>query len=156
MPTVYHKSKRKTEDAYEALINVKYGEYLDGIPIFKGLSASDLETPRIELVASRATPELIGDDDIGGYVTGNMFVEVEWKVVSHKSDLDRNVHGNRCAEFEDIAMANDIIDQLNNLGIYDFRAFTWRPGLNEDEIIDDEVVTRYEGILYMAPSTLES
>jgi hypothetical protein len=166
MAAPYHKAKRKSEDAIEALINRNRGDllvYVDEagatqeLPIFKGLSGADLTVPRIQIVAEKAAPEVFGEGDIGGVATGNMFVTVHIAVIGNAHDLtstsnDKDTFVVWCGVVEDALMNRDVADKLNQSGVQDFRAYTWRPEESEDAIDEDRVVCTYSGVLYMAPS----
>jgi len=158
MASPYHYSKRKTEDALEALITQNRDELISAMPIFKGFSGNTLTTTRIEILASRAEPEIFGEGPIGGHVTGNFFVDVVVTVSTHIAGMDRDEHGKNCAAVEDILMSNGIIDELTNLPAApdDYTAFAWRPGVSEDDADDEQMKTSYEGIMYCCPSIPEN
>ena len=91
--------KRKTEDAVASWIDTTTGSNISALTAFKGISGSELTTPRYEVVAERAEPEIIGDT-----VTGNWNVEVRVSVVTNFEDTNRATHGEYVAYIEDVLM----------------------------------------------------
>ena len=154
MPAPHTHVKRKTEDAIEGLLNLLKKNELSGVTFFKGLSLSELTTPRVEIVAPRAEPEIIG-----ATTTGNFNLEgVMITVVSHAGDADRGGHARRCGAVEDILMRGDVEDQINNsIGVTDYEIFEpgWTPGIGEDSIDEHEIRSEYLVAVYCRPSASE-
>ncbi len=149
MAAPYTYIKRKAEDALAAVVNSLKGTGLDGVTFFKGLSFGTLSTPRLEILAPKASPERFGET-----YTGNWTVTLICAVVSHKNDGERDQHGLFCGTFEDIVMRDDMETQMNAAGITDFTAFDpgWYPGDSDDSVEGSEVRTEYEMSIYCKPS----
>ena len=161
MADPYTYIKRKAEDAFAGLIQRRAEDDLDSIQITKGQSFNTLESSRVEVVCSRAMPQVVGDDElIGGEVTGNWFCEIQVAVMTHfdgdDGDYSRSTHGKRCGYVGDVFMAEDVVDQLNAIdAVSAFEAFAWRPGMSEDDVDEMGARTIFEGNLYCAPSAVE-
>ena len=142
--------KRKVEDAFEALVNALQNSDISSIQKYKGFSGSELTTPRIQYVATRAVPERFGE-----HYSGNFTVTLVVTVVSHVSDATRDTHAKRCGAIEDIIMRDDIEFYMNNrISVRDFQCYDpgWYPGESEDLTNDSEMMTMYTCECYCWPS----
>lgn len=147
--------KRKLEDGFEEVL-----EYLarssigTGVTFFKGFSGSELSTPRVEIVAGEASPEVLGD-----FVTGNWLVELQVRVVTNYNDNTRAQHETIAGYIEDVIMRDDIPSQINTTGqVTDFTVFNgamgWLPGAGEDSVNgENEYMSNYNVTVYCAPTT---
>lgn len=157
MARQYTAIKRKTEDAIEALINKFKGAKLNGVTFYKGFDfTQELKTPRLEILATKATPEVIADT-----VTGNWMVELSVSIVSYYKDTARNAHEKRIGVVEDIFMRPDVPDLVNNLStITNYTIFNgvygWRPGDGDDLTDGKEFKSSYAVRLRCAPRTFET
>ena len=136
----YSYIKRKCEDAVELLLNLLCANELAGVAIFKGNSNTELTTPRVEVVAHTATPEIIGNT-----VTGNWHVNLTIALFDHWADAVRDVHSQRLGAIEDMVMRNDLKTQLASSSI-DFTLFGgvegWMPLSEEDIPQEGELQTK--------------
>lgn len=135
--------KRKIEDAVEALINNVQPGALDSITIFKGCSFSELTTPRVEIVAESARPQIVGSAE-----TGNWTVELKVTVCTHKDDATRTQHGERCEAVEEVILRNDVVELLNGAGIEDLYVMEFTPGASTDRPEGSEVKSEYEATVF--------
>jgi len=152
MSAPFHLVKRKTEDAWENVINALKGTNLAGLTIVKAFDTVTLKDARIEIMVPVAEPEKIGD-----IITGNYFVQVFLTLISIKEDQTRTVHGLRAGELGDIIMRDDVEAQLNTAGggVTDYHAFppSWTPGTITDTVENDiELHTEFTGEVKCAPS----
>jgi len=154
MAAPFHFIKRKVEDGFAAVLTFLAGSNLSGVALVKGLAGSALSTPRVEIIAHTATPEIIGDT-----VTGNWMVELTVNVITEYSDTTRAVHASNCGYVEDVIMRDDIPSQINTTGeVTDFTVFNgamgWLPGASTDLVNgDDEYMSQYDVTVYCAPTT---
>jgi len=158
MGAPYGKICSKVEDAFEGVINALIGSELSGVTIFKGFQgAAELTVPRIHIVASSATAEVIGD-----LFTGNWRVEVTVALVSQYQDTDRDTRESMSAALFDMLLRQDIEHQLNNRGgVQDFAAFGGEQGEGEGympqqitrEPLDHGFIETLTGTLYCMPRT---
>jgi hypothetical protein len=144
MARQYTAIKRKTEDAIESLINKFKGTSLSGVTFYKGFDFTNaLNTPRLEIVCSKAEPEIVGDE-----VTGNWTCEVSVAITSNYKDTSRSVHEKRIGVVEDVFMRPDVPELVNNLStIQNYTIFGgiygWRPLDGEDSTNENEFQSRY-------------
>jgi len=156
MARQYTAIKRKAEDAIEKLINKFKGSNLTGVTFYKGFDFSqELKTPRLEIIVSKATPEIVGPE-----VTGNWILELSVSIVSYYKDTTRAVHEKRIGTIEDIFMRPDVAELVNNISsVTNFTIFKgvygWQPGDGTDLTDGKEFKSMYEVTLKCAPRTFE-
>ena len=152
MAKQYTAIKRKTEDAIEALINKFKGSNLNCVTFYKGFDFSEeLKTPRLEIVAAKAVPEIVGPE-----VTGNWTVDLSVTIVSYYKDTTRTVHELRIGVIEDVFMRPDVAELVNNLSsVNNFTVFSgvhgWRPGNGLDTTDGKEFKSMYDVTIKCAP-----
>jgi hypothetical protein len=151
-PGPYTYIRRKAENALEKLLDKLSLGGLDGVDIFKGLSASELTVPRIGILCETAEPEVLDS-----LITGNWHCEMMTSVISHISDLNSDTHADRCGIVEDIIMRNNVADHINDLpGMDGFHVFGgvmgWMPGPSSEEVGEDFIATIIRVNMYCAPS----
>jgi len=152
MARQYTAIKRKTEDAVEALINKFKGSNLTGVTFYKGFDFSqELKTPRLEIVAAKAVPEIVGPE-----VTGNWTVDLSATIVSYYKDTTRAVHEKRIGVIEDVFMRPDVSELVNNLSsVQNFTIFQgvygWKPGDGLDVTDGKEFKSMYDVTIKCAP-----
>ena len=157
MARQYTAIKRKTEDAVEALINKFKGTKLSGVTFYKGFDFSqELKTPRLEILAPKAVPEVIADT-----VTGNWTVDLTVSIVSYYKDTNRATHEKRIGVIEDIFMRPDVADLINNLSsVTNYTVFSgvygWMPGDGDDLTDGKEFKSSYSVRIKCAPRTFET
>jgi hypothetical protein len=138
--------KRKVEDAIESVLEDLAGTALNSITVFKGVSFSEKTTPRIEIVADTATPQIVG-----GVETGNWTVRVVVSVCTHKNDATREQHGQRCDAVEEVFLRTDVVTVLNAAGVEDFYCMEFTPGQTRDRVDGSEIISDNEAELFCAP-----
>jgi len=153
MSTSYHKLRQKAEDAIERVI-LSHTSDLSDCAFFKRHNNQTLSTPRIAIACTRVEPEIIGGEGgFAGELTGNGFAYVSVFVTSHRSELDRETHNERCALVEDALMRNDVVALINRDTADQLHAYSWRPEyVGDDDGNEIEVTTPYGGILYCCPT----
>jgi len=153
----YREARRRAENAFESVVLAYGGDAVSGVTIYKGLSNADLASPRLEIMAGAARPEYeTGDAEIGD-PSGNLFLDIDFYIVSPVADLDRDIHAARCSAIEDCLFRTNLDEALDNLGAQEITVHTWTPGVSEEEFVlfDQLIVTPYSGVLWFAPAILE-
>ena len=157
MAEVYHQIKRKAEDAFSVVISAHASTYNTSTTVFKGMSQTELSTPRIEVICERATPEVLTD-----IPTGNWFCEMRVSIVGHYADKTRAERVLMECEVFDVLMRDDLITLLNNADVDDFHVYGggegagegWMPGPIETGMLGTgEIAESMSGTLYCRPST---
>jgi len=156
MARQYTAIKRKTEDAIEALINKFKGTKLSGVTFYKGFDFTKaLNTPRLEIVCAKATPEVLADE-----VTGNWECECTAAIVTNYKDTSRSAHEKYIGCIEDIFMRPDVPELINNLTtITEYTVFSgvygWMPMEGEDLTNETEKKSLYNVRVRCAPRSFE-
>lgn len=153
----YHMFRRKVEDAVAAMVE-RRAEGLSGLTFYKGMALGEMNEPRVEVWVDNVEPEVIGDDpNIGGHVTGNFFGDLHCRIVASFAGLDRDTWAEYCAAVEDVLMASDLVDQLNDGTVTGLRVYTFRPGPSTELASDEEQAAAcdYTGRIYGCPSIPE-
>lgn len=149
MPSPYHTTQRKVEDALARYLATKAGTGLAAYTVYKGASMGTLSTPRVEITAGEAEPERIADT-----ITGNWRVTATVAVVSHKDDRSRTQHAAACGEWGDALFQDDIVSVINTAeASYQFKVFQLWPGRASDLMSQSELRSEYECEVYCRPST---
>lgn len=149
MGSGYSIIKRLAEDAIEALINDTKGTDLAGVTLYKGIRMEELVLDRIEIIAEKSEPEIIGD-----FMPGNWWVDMAIATLSHADDVTAAVHQTRSDVVGELMLRTDIPDQINSLmnNFYVYPGYAgWMPGASEDEVIGHEYITTFNVRIYCAP-----
>lgn len=130
MAAPYTYVRRKTEDAIASLINQLAGSDLSDVTEYKGLSGSDLTTPRLEIVCDRSTPQVPQNT-----VTGNFAVMGQAAIVTTYADTSRAVHQSYMAYVEDLFMYHwcEFVQMVKALNFVDYTMLHFEPGEGRDE-----------------------
>lgn len=159
MADAFSQIKRKAEDAIGGMIEKRRGIHLEDDTVFKGLNQEELTVPRIEVLATLATAEIIGDTK-----TGNWFVDMQINRVTNYKDIARDERAAGDSELFDLIMCDELVDFLNQeTSVSDFAVFGGGPGEGEavenitvETVINEhEVMERMALRLYCRPTTAD-
>lgn len=151
----YSQVDRKVEDAVKSLIDEFAGENLDGATTYAGADATEMTIPRVQIVATQATPEVQED-----YITGNWTVEVTVALVTNYADTSRADRAAAAGELFDIFFRTDLIAQLNSRPVADLTFYGGAQGAGEafvptsitTETIDHNYINAMTCTFYVRPS----
>lgn len=159
MADAFSQIKRKAEDAIGGMIEKRRGTHLKDDTVFKGLNQEELTVPRIEVLATLATAEIVGDTK-----TGNWFVDMQINRVTNYKDIARDERAAGDSELFDLIMCDELVDFLNQeTDVSDFTVFGGGPGEGEaiDNITVETVINEHEVMermalrLYCRPTTAD-
>lgn len=135
--------QRKVEEAIESALETVAPDAIASLTVYKGCSFEELTTPRIEIVAAQATPQIIGSTE-----TGNWTVAVRVSVVTHKDDSTRDVHGARADAVGEVFLRSDMVTLLEAAGVEEFSCFEFTPGQATDSVDGSEIKSEYEASVF--------
>lgn len=128
--------RRLVEDQALAMVLAR-SPALAAIDSFCGFSGEELTVPRLEVVASRATTEVLGDEP-----TGNYTVKLTLGIVS-RLGYGRDNHSNLCGDLELAITGSNAAAEMSRNGLNVFCG-GWRPADWTDSASGEELASHCE------------